>query len=484
MFNSPLFPVFVDAWEALATKSSFMLSLHPPIYKEPHHFGDEASHLWIDRAIVQKFVNRPEMFPFEVVDRKAFLNSFDLQQPELRAAMCAFSAQQSMPRAPPPVIKKYYDEARQLCLDALESPTLSTLQALLILSLCSVGKPIVSFGFLGMAVRTLELLRMNPKKIGNLSPSSTNDLELLRALSVCFLIDRMVATIAGKPAYMDMDVSELKSTSIKESTLELADSNGALSSAKHMLTAIELSDLLYIIRKEAEIPMNSIQDFYDRKEKLLNIESKLEDWRAFLPDPLRFEKFLQKEFREEDFFAEYGIAQIFCFSVYHLCVCLLHRPRLRLKRILMKENPILSSNPEHEINRRLVASSTKSYGSARALQYLVLVFQTKEVTPFQEDPIIGFSILVSSLVFVELMLITDDSLRDEVINTLHQDVQVFESCVRYLGLEQAWYDRLVEIVLVNDGSRESFEVLLDHMERPYTDMMGMLLNGSNAAWNF
>ncbi|KAJ3106755.1 hypothetical protein HDU97_005681 [Phlyctochytrium planicorne] len=483
--KSPLFPVFVDVWDNLSTKATFFITLQVPLYKNPNNYGENASYIWMDRAIVQKFADRPDMFPFEVLNRDCFLKSFEVQQPELRAAMCAFSAQQSLPRAPPSVVIKYYDEARQLCLDALENPTLGTLQALLILTLCSValGKTMAAISFIGMAARTLEPLKMSPKQFGTCL--TCKDLELLKSLAVCFLVDRMTATITGKDAYLDIELADLKTTVIQELTLQIPDDTGAIRNAKNMLTAVELSDLLYLIRKETENPMNTIEDFFSRKEELVIIESKLEDWKEFLPDQLKFERYIQRELREEDMFAEFGIARIFCFSIYHLCVCLLNRPRLKLKKILIHENPILSSNGDHEINRRLEASSSKAYNSARTLQYLVTVFKTKGVTPFQEDPIIGFSLLVSSLVLVDLMLITDGGLLDEVIQTLNQDMAVFESCVKYLGLDPLWYDQLVEIVLGNDGSHESFEELLAHLEIPYTDMMGLLLKGScRAPLNF
>ncbi|KAI8835085.1 hypothetical protein BC829DRAFT_406736 [Chytridium lagenaria] len=439
MVNSPLFPAFVSAWDTIA--STPPLPIHTPRYKDPLHIGD-ASSLWIDRAVVEKFSYRPEMFPFEVVDRRGFLERFDEQPPDLRSAMCAFAAQMSMPRAPDAVIRKYQEQARQLSMNSFDRPNVPSLQAFLIMALTSIGmgKIVPGFMFFGMATRMFDLLNI---------PLALNDGDMLedeaakaaaaehaRIASVCFMFDR---------------------------------------------TAAAITELLYTIKQESEIPLNTLQDYYERKERLLLIESKLEDWKTFLPPMLSFDKFTEG-FSRESFSGDFALGQVFFFAIYHLCMCLLHRPRIRLKRLLQKQNPVLSSNPDHEINRRLVASCSKAYTSAQSLQFLLLVFKTQQITPFDQDPIIGFCILVSSLTFIELILVTDLNIVEEGVRNLNEGVMVFEAISTYLGLDPEWYRVLREIVDGNDGSEEAFVGLLEHLEVPYTDIMKLLLHGNYTAF--
>ncbi|KAJ3196007.1 hypothetical protein HDU67_004164, partial [Dinochytrium kinnereticum] len=427
-----------------------MVMVEIPRYKDPVHIGD-ASALWIDRAIVEKFSYRPEMFPFEVVDRRSFLRDFEKQQPELRSAMCAFAAQSSLPRAPPGVMKRYYDEARRLCLESVDRPSIQSMQALLIIALTSIGigKVVPGFAYIAMAVRMIEVLKITPSS-GEESPEDASEAaaEHLRILSVLFLVDRTAASITGRKAYLKTELSDLQTAAlIEQSLLRASDSNSDEPTIKMMSASMEIADLLYIIKKEAEVPLNSFEDFYDRKERLLLIESKLEDWKTFLPPSLDFESFIRDEnFSKESFFSRFALAQVFFFAMYHLSVCLLHRPRIRLKRLLLASNPTLSSNPDLELNRRLIASCTKAYASAQALQFLLLAFRTQQVTPFDQDPIIGFCILVSSLTFVELILVTDLDILDEGVRTINDDVEVFEAISDYLNLEPSWFKELVGIV--------------------------------------
>ncbi|KAJ3099180.1 hypothetical protein HDU96_010782, partial [Phlyctochytrium bullatum] len=481
MVNSPLFPAFLKAWEESSESTHLMMmDFSMRRYKDPVHIGD-SSNLWIDRAVVEKFSARPEMFPFEVVDRQRFLANFESQPPELRAAMCALSAQLSMPRAPEGVVQRYYAEGRRLCFSDLETPSVSTIQALLTLALTSVatGKVVVGIQFLSMASRMLDALKISLKGVGNesgLQLANSMLAENFRLIAVCFLFDRVSATITGRQTHMNVDLSYFQ-----EICLQDPDTQASFQSTLRQIhSAVELADLLYTIKQEADLPLTTVQDFYDRKERFLIIESKLEDWRAFVPAVLNFDRIMETGIDEEAVFQQYGLAQMFFFAIYHLCVCLLHRPRIRLKRMLAVQHPAVANDRDHDINRRLVASCNKAYASARTLQYLLLIFRLHQVTPFENDPIMGFCILVSSLVFVELILVTDLDILDEGVKTLKDDVEVFGAISQYLNLDPCWMRGLREIVAENDCSPEGFERLLRHLEAEHPVTALRVLGGNDA----
>ncbi|KAJ3116107.1 hypothetical protein HDU96_010401 [Phlyctochytrium bullatum] len=118
------------------------LRLHLPLLITPRttvdtRNGDRAVCTWIDKAIVEKFYNGAVFSLFEVVKRDDFIRSFEDTKPELRAAMCCFSAFLAKPRAPDAMFQRYYMDARRLLFEAVDNPTIATLQAAIVLSCLS-----------------------------------------------------------------------------------------------------------------------------------------------------------------------------------------------------------------------------------------------------------------------------------------------------------------------------------------------------------
>ncbi|KAI9353312.1 fungal-specific transcription factor domain-containing protein [Zopfochytrium polystomum] len=100
----------------------------------------------------------------QVVHRLTFLKNRERAPAFLLAAICALGAADGTFRdLPQHVLKYYYESARSQALEWIDSPSLETLQALLILSHLSffLGKVAVGRMLLGFACRLIEFLHVN-----------------------------------------------------------------------------------------------------------------------------------------------------------------------------------------------------------------------------------------------------------------------------------------------------------------------------------
>ncbi|KAJ3096028.1 hypothetical protein HDU97_006303 [Phlyctochytrium planicorne] len=170
-------------------------------YGDRHEEDDFAnSTIWIDKVIIEKLcATSNKHIPYEVVRRRRFLEEFEQSNPLLRNAMCAFASLMSVPPAPLSIVQHYYEEARKNIADALEAPSLQSLQGIITLSMVSnmLENYVAVFMQIGVAARMMSLLGFD-----NLSDDfdSNPDLSfeeketIKRCFLSCFAFDRGFTT--------------------------------------------------------------------------------------------------------------------------------------------------------------------------------------------------------------------------------------------------------------------------------------------------
>ncbi|KAJ3095541.1 hypothetical protein HDU97_006817 [Phlyctochytrium planicorne] len=116
--------------------------------------------------------------------------------------MCALSALVSIPPVPFKIFLKYYTEARKHILDAIDSPSLQSLQGLLTLSVVSFLFGNIPSGSIqiSMAARMMYLLGYdNLSDDGNQGISAEEQDSRNRCFFTCFTVDRMISVASGQP---------------------------------------------------------------------------------------------------------------------------------------------------------------------------------------------------------------------------------------------------------------------------------------------
>ncbi|ORY52451.1 hypothetical protein BCR33DRAFT_711766 [Rhizoclosmatium globosum] len=146
------------------TSPPMSISALSPVGLEPQYVGDPDLYpTFEDYALMVNFFAVERYSLINWMDSKSFLESFFFVSPALRLTWCTIAAYMQTPRLPDIVCFNYYDRAKKAAIKYSETPSLKTLQALLLLAFFSMssGQPMVAQPLACKAISMLIALRLD-----------------------------------------------------------------------------------------------------------------------------------------------------------------------------------------------------------------------------------------------------------------------------------------------------------------------------------
>ncbi|KAL1914811.1 uncharacterized protein VTP21DRAFT_7903 [Calcarisporiella thermophila] len=242
----------------------------------------------VEERLVQVFFNKRNHIP--ILHRAEYtmkMREKENLSPLLRSIVLALATKHSPePLRDRPAID-YFEQARRILADFLDVPRVSTIQALLLMSLYEDPsldqrrRSSLSWMFVGMACRMCFDCRLNRYQ-ADLEPGVERDIRI-RVFWSCFILDRLFALALDRP-YMIHSNSVTTPLPIwdescrrEEWELEyLEEEKQAEQNLYHLAKIIEILDHMCRLPSDEDVD-----------EKISKVEQRLKNWNAELPDSLK-----------------------------------------------------------------------------------------------------------------------------------------------------------------------------------------------------
>ncbi|KAJ3093664.1 hypothetical protein HDU96_002110, partial [Phlyctochytrium bullatum] len=168
---------------------------------------DEDS-LWVEKMVVEKFFRKRSFFGFEMVHPRTYLETYKYQPRLLRYALCAFAGRTSIPPAPVPIVRMFFNQALTELCECFEVSTPETVQAMFYIASAASGlyQIDIAWRVLGMSIRMAEYLKLH------IDPSLSDDGRasapwvvqetLRRVWWALYFADRIMVTLHDSPGFI------------------------------------------------------------------------------------------------------------------------------------------------------------------------------------------------------------------------------------------------------------------------------------------